>query len=194
MPVPHETPMRSRGAAASASSPLSAIAWPAADSANCATRSRLAASASLNRPAGFQSMGAPTWTPERSVISGARRRMPERPALSDSWNSWRVVPSGETPPAPVTATRRIPRRSGLAGSDERGGDVLFEVGARLDRLQVLVGHADAEFLFHLEHELDEAERIDAERVERRRGIEPVGVDRELLRRQLADAPERVHRG
>src|SRR4029079_4702251 len=188
MPVPQEPPIRSRGAAASARSPLSAIAWPAAVSANCATRSRFAASASLNSPAGFQSMVAPTWTPERSVISGARRRMPERPSISESWNSWRVVPSGETTTAPVTSARGIPRRSGLAGGGERGGDVLFEVGERLDRLQVLVGHADAELLFALEQEFDEVERIDTERVERSRGIEPVRVDREFFGCQLANAP------
>src|SRR5512134_3724082 len=194
MPVPHDTPMRSRAALSSASRPLAAIACPAAAIANCVTRSRLAASASLNRAAGFQSMVAPTCTPERSASSGASRRMPERPAASDSWNCSRVMPSGETTPAPVTATRRMPEGSGLAGGGERGGDVALEVGERLDRLQVLVGHADAELLLDLEHELDEAERVDAQRVQRRGGVKPVGIDRKLFRRQLADAPERVHRG
>src|SRR5688572_6121392 len=186
--------MRSRAPPASASKPLAAIASPAATSANCVTRSRLAASPSLNSAVGSQSTVAPTCTPVFSLSAGARRRMPERPAASESWNFSRVVPSGETTPAPVTATRRMCERSGLAGGGERGGDVPLEIGERLDRLQVFVGYAHAELLLDLEHELDEAERVDAERIERRRRVEPVGVDRELLRRQLADAPERVHRG
>src|SRR5688500_5717096 len=194
MPVPHDTPMRSRGRRSSASSPLAAIAWPAAAMANWVTRSRLAASPSLNSSAAFHSTVAPTCTPERPATSGPRRLMPERPAASDSWNCSRVVPSGETTPAPVTATRRMREGSGLAGGGERGGDVPLEVGERPDRFQVLVGHADAELLLDLEHELDEAERIDAEGVERRGRVQPVGIDRKFLRRQMADAPERVHRG
>src|SRR5688572_22517447 len=125
--------------------------------------------------------------------------MPERPAASERWNSSRLAPSGDTTPAPVTATRRIEvvlrgASSGLAGGGEGGGDVALQVGERLDCLQLFVGHADAELVLDLEHELDEAERVDAQGVERRLGVEPLGIDRELLRRQLADAPERVHRG
>src|SRR5712692_1547094 len=85
-----------------------------------------------------------------------------------------------------------PARSGPAGGGERGGDVALEVGERLDAFQFLVGDADAEFLFDLEHELDEAQRVDAERVERRARVEPVGVDREFLGGKLLDAGKRVH--
>ena len=81
----------------------------------------------------------------------------------------------------------------VAGGAERGGAVALEIGERLDPLQVFVGDADAEFFFDLEHEFDEAQRVDAERIERRVRVVPVGIDREFLGGELFDAGQRVHR-
>src|SRR5258706_3355646 len=99
-------------------------------------------------------------------------------------------------PMPVIATRRVAIRagSGLASGGERGADQALQVGEGLDALQRLVRDADAELLLDLEHEFDEAERVDAERIERRCRIELAGVDREFLRRELLDAGKRVHGG
>src|SRR3954465_5222973 len=178
------------------SRPLSEIAWPAAATANCDTRSIFAASASVKSGAGCQSTSAPTCAPDPWVIGSGRRRMPERPSARERRNSSTEFPSGETTPAPVIATRRaaIAFRSGLACGDQRRGDVALEVGERLYAFQVLVGDAHAEFFLDLEHELDEAERVDADRVERRGGIEAFRVDRELLGRHVLDAGERIHAG
>src|SRR4051812_11307512 len=100
---------------------------------------------------------------------------------------------------PVIAARRtadVRARvgSGLARAGERGGDLALEIRERLDALQVLVGDADAELFLDLEHELDERQRIDAERIERRRRVEPRRVDREFLRGEFLDSGERVHAG
>ena len=187
--------MRSRGAAASASSPLAAIACPAAASANCATRSRFAASASLNRPAGFQSMrGA-------DLDAGALGHLRREAADAGATGAQRIVEllergaerrndagSGDGDAPHARGDQALPAAASAAATCfSRSASVLIAFRSSSDTLH-------AELLLDLEHELDEAERIDAERVERRRGVEPVGVDRELLRRQLADAPERVHRG
>src|SRR5260221_2261616 len=69
----------------------------------------------------------------------------------------------------------------------------LQVAERLDALQVLVGHADAELLLDLEHELDEGQRVDARRIERRGRVERVGIEGELLAGEILDAAERVHR-
>src|SRR6185503_808086 len=171
MPVPQYTPMRLRSAEAS-SRPLEASASAEAASANCDTRSRFAASASLKIGAGLQSTSAPTCTPEAPAISGGRRRTPGRASASAPTNCAKPLPIGETTPVPVMATRRAAMApSVLASGAERRGDVTLQIGERLDLLEVVVGNADAEFLFHLEHELDEGERIDPQLIERRRWIE-----------------------
>src|SRR2546430_14357582 len=152
MPVPQYTPIRLRSADAS-SRPLALIACAAAPSANCETRSIFAASPGVNMGAGSQSTRAPTCTPEPCAISAGRRRTPERASARDRWNSASELPSGETTPAPVIATRRplIADRLGLARGGEGGGDGPLEVGEGLDALQVLVRHADAEFRLDLGH-------------------------------------------
>src|SRR5262245_8748548 len=164
MPVPQDTPTRS-GRAAATSSPLAASACAAAPSANCETRSRLAASPSFSSGAALHRTVAPTWTPELRAISAGSRPIAGRPSASARRNSSSVLPSGETTPIPVTATRRIAILGAalrLAGGGERGSDVALEVGERLDALQLVVGDRDAEFFLDLEHELDEAEGVDAE--------------------------------
>src|SRR3954463_7352677 len=178
------------------SRPLAEIAWPAAATANCETRSIFAASASVKSGAGCQSTSAPTCAPDPWVIASGRRRMPERPSARERRKSSTEFPSGETTPAPVIATRRaaIACRSGLARGGQGRGDVALEVGERLDAFQVLVGDADTEFFLDLEHELDEAERVDADRVERRGGIQPFRVDRELLGRLVCEGGELIHGG
>src|SRR5688572_9359563 len=160
MPVPQYTPMRLRSADAR-SRALEASASAAAASANCDTRSRLAASFAPISARASQSTSAPTSTLERCAISGGRRRMPERALASASVNCAQPLPIGETTPAPVMATRRI-QALGLAGACEQAGEVALEGAKRPDVLQVLVRDADAELRFHLEHEIDEAQRIDAE--------------------------------
>src|SRR3990167_3332310 len=194
MPVPQQTPMRFRSQRAT-SSPLAASACAAAAIASCDTRSRFAISASLNSGAGSQSTIAPTCAPEPCASSSGSRRMPGRPSASDRLNSRTELPSGETTPIPVIAARRRPiarRRSGLAGGGQRCGDLALEVGEGLDASQVVIGDADAELFLDLEHELDEAERIDAERVERRARVEAARIDRELLGGHFLDAGKRVH--
>src|SRR2546423_9547501 len=107
------------------------------------------------------------------------------PAAGDQYRSEARIARGKSPRGRSRAARRLPPRSPrraapprnasrLAGGGERGGDVTLEVAQRLDAFQVIVGDADAELFLDLEHELDERQRVDAERVERRRWVQRVG--------------------
>src|SRR5688500_4782659 len=91
--------------------------------------------------------------------------------------------------------RRDHARSGDSDAPQRhtgpldlagGGGVAPVLGERLDRLEILVGNGDPELLFDLEQEIDEVERIDAERGERCVRVEAFRIDRKLLGCQLPD--------
>src|SRR3954464_14458288 len=86
---------------------------------------------------------------------------PLRPARRASQFSAFPVPSGETMPTPVTATRRGEESRGISFSGGRG--VLFDVLDRvldlLDLLGGLVRNLDVEGFLERHHELDCVERV-----------------------------------
>src|SRR5262245_52445968 len=94
---------------------------------------------------------------------------PQRPAVSASQFSALPIPSGETRPTPVTATRR--------GVDKRGMELVFRgvlldvLDGVLDLLDLLCGlvrNLDVERFFEGHDELHGVERIRAEIVDERR--------------------------
>src|SRR5258705_7845579 len=192
MPVPTKTPARPRSRP-SKTAPASATAWLAAASANWLTRSSMRNCGAGKCAAASKATTAPTGLARRSWYLPARRPIPERPSRSEVKSARVSLPSGETTPMPVTATRRTSLR--LAGAvllaDERV-DVGREVAHGLHlRAQLLLvgGHRDLERVLDAEEDLDHAQRVDVEVLEAGGRVHRLGLQLEVLREQIIEARE-----
>src|SRR2546430_5664465 len=124
----------------------------------------------------------------RHVRSEASKRVmgptPLFPATSSAQLSSLPIPSGETSPTPVTATRRGEEARGMVCSVLRGVllDVLDGVLHLLDLLRGLVRNLDVEGFLERHDQLDGVERICAEVVhERSFGGHLIRIDRKSTR-------------
>src|SRR5688572_5636473 len=177
MPVPMKTPTRSRSAPASAPWEF-AIASAAATRASWLTRSSMRSLGAGKCAAASRLTGAAMRVTRRSLYGASTRCTPEWPAASAAMNSRAPLPSGETTPRPVTTTRFMvsPSSRGtfslsLQGEGRGEGlQVLRQIPQRLHlRLQLrgIRRHRDAERLLDHEEDLDHAQRVDLQALERR---------------------------
>src|SRR6185295_773292 len=90
--------------------------------------------------------------------SAATRRTPDLPASSASVSSGTELPSAQTAPIPVTATR-LAIAARLACSESV--DACCEICEAVQLLQLLGRHGDVEMTFDGEEQIDGRERVDA---------------------------------
>src|SRR5262245_23237416 len=152
-------PMRVRSARATCS-PASAIASAAATHANWLKRSIASPRVDSKCLRGSKRTCAATrFAP---AAGPSRRAMPERPAIRLSKNVDASLPSADSTPTPVTATRLITAAlsSGLRLGHAQALDQRDKLRQRVDALGFL-RNPDVEGFLDIEQELDRGKRVDA---------------------------------
>src|SRR5690242_15474498 len=94
--------------------------------------------------------------------------MPDRAATSPSKNSHGSWPTGETTPNPVTTTRGTTTRRSVRGRlfRDQGIDHRGEIVQRPNVGDRFLRNGNVEMILELEQKLEEAERIDAQPIDR----------------------------
>src|SRR5260221_2567528 len=182
MPVPRKPPGAARRGL-SKTPPACASACAAVASANGLARPSMGSGGVGKWRAASKATAAPTGLARRSWNFPARRAIPDRPALNAAKRAPVSLPSGETTPMPVTATRRT---SGALARpvlrDDERIDVPREVAHGLHllaQLPLLGRHRDPERVLDAEEDLDHAQRVDVEILEPRPGLERLGLQLEV---------------
>ena len=201
MPVPTKTPTRLRSSLRQVDRATRPAPGWRRRSANWLTRSSMRSCGGSKCSAPSNCADAASGAASRCANGASSRWMPERPAQALAKTSAASLPSGETTPMPVTATRLMRPGSCARGSHAALGrtgllrgdevvDVAHDVADGRQRHR-FGRQRDLELVLDVEQQFGDAERVDAQRLERRIGHQRGRIELVVLDQDRAQSFEVV---